>query len=174
MKKILMVLIMLVVSFGIVGCTETNSKNEDGKQTREFKIGESATINDKITIKINEIKKIEKECFWEYDGDCQSYTEPDNDYFVIIDLTIENKGNEDLVISSILSFELKDGTGEKGQYAMLTNSINSQLDGSVMPNDLLKGQIAYDVKDNENYSFYFKDSLLDSPIKFVFNKSDIK
>ena len=94
--------------------------------------------------------------------------------FSVIDLTIENTGSEELSISSMMSFDLKDSNGERGSYALLTESISSQLDGQVMAGDLLKGQIAYDVKDSDVFNFYYLDSLLDDQIKFVINKANIQ
>ena len=73
----------------------------------------------------------------------------------------------------MMSFELKDSNGEKGKYAFLTEAISSQLDGTVMAGDLLKGQIAYDIKDSETFNFYYSDNL-DDQVKFTINKSDIK
>lgn len=173
MKRVLSIGLLAIALFGLTGCQETVSQDENGNAKTEFSISETATVND-TKIKINSVKKIERECAWEFDGQCQSYTEPDNDYFLIIDLTIENTGSEELAISSMMSFDLKDANGEKGSYALLTESISSQLDGSVMAGDLLKGQIAYDVKDSETYNFYYLDSLLDDQIKFVINQSDIQ
>ena len=173
MKKIISLLTLCIVSFGIVGCTgSTVSKDEKGNTKTVFSANETATVNN-TNIKINSIKKIYKECLLEYDGECQSYNEPKNDYFLLIDLTIENNDEEELNVSSMMSFELKDSSGEKGEYALLTNGISSQLDGSVMSGDILKGQIAYDVKDSDTYSFYYLDSLLDDKIKFNINSSDI-
>lgn len=172
MKKIVYSLLVFLAIFTLTGCTETVSKDEDGNLKTEFSISETATVND-TKIKINSVKKLDKECSWEFDGECQSYTEPSNDYFLIIDVTIENTGDEDLTISSMMSFDLKDSNGEKGSYALLTESITSQLDDTLMPGDTLKGQIAYDVKDSEKYNFYYLDSLIDDQIKFIINKTDI-
>lgn len=169
MKKILLALASILI---LTGCTgETTSTNEAGNKTRDFTINETATVND-TKIKINSVKKLLSECSWEYDGECQSETTPDNDYFLIFDLTIENTGTEDLSISSLMSFDIKDENGEKGKYAFL-DAITSQLDDSVMPGDLLKGQIAFDVKETDKYTFYYTDSLFDDNIKFTVNKSDI-
>ena len=173
MKKLLMIGLTMVLLVGITGCTETVSQDESGNEKKEFTLTETAIVND-TKIKINSVTKLERECSWEYDGECQSYTKPENDYFLIIDLTIENNGSEELNISSMMSFDLKDSNGERGKYALLTEAISSQLDGSIMSGDLLKGQIAYDVKDSDTFNFYYLDSLLDDQIKFVINKSDIQ
>lgn len=173
MKKLFSLGLIILSVFALTGCSETVSKDENGNEKKEFSITETAIVND-TRIKINSVTKLDRECSWEYNGQCQSYTEPDNDYFLVIDLTIENTGSEELDISSMLSFDLKDANGEKGSYALLTEAISSQLDGSIMAGDLLKGQIAYDVKDSDVFYFYYLDSLLDDQIKFTINKTDIQ
>lgn len=173
MKKIKLFTIIGLLLLTLTGCVEeTTSTDENGNTKNEFSINETATVND-TKIKINSVKKVAKDCLIEYAGKCESYTEPKNDYFLVVDLTIENTGDEELNISSMMSFDLKNSNGEKGEYALLTESVSSQLDGSVMSNDLLKGQVAYDVKDAEKFNFYYSDSLLDDQIKFVINKTDI-
>lgn len=172
MKKNFIVF-LFVVTFLITGCMDPNSTNEKGQKTSEFKMGETATVNN-TKIVINSVTKIDKECAFEWDGKCENYTEPENDYFLLIDLTIENVGNETLSISSLMSFDLKDNNGEKGSLSFMLDSIKSSLDGDVMAGDKLKGQIAFDVKDSDVYYFYYSDSLIDNPIKFVINKEDIK
>lgn len=172
MKKFAIFFFSCLLLLGVTGCSDTESTNEDGKKTRDFTVGETATVNDtKITI--NSVKKLLSSCVWEYDGKCQSEQKPAGDYYLVIDLTIENTGKEDLSISSIMSFELKAKSGEKGSYALLTKEIKSQLDGTVMSKDTLKGQIAYDVKDAESYTFYYSDTLIDSPIRFLISKDNI-
>lgn len=172
MKKFIVSTFIFMSMFLLVGCTSTLSTDDQGNKKIEFSISETANVND-TKIKINSIKRITKDCLYKYNGKCQSYTKPDNDYFILIDLTIENNGDDTLAISSIMSFSLKDSEGEQGEYALLTDSITSQLDDEIMAGDKLKGQIAFDVKDSEAYYFYYEDSLIDEPIKFIINKSDI-
>lgn len=174
MKKIILGFISIfTLSFMLTGCTGTISTDDKGNIKKEFNISETATVN-KTKIKINSVKKVKSECMSEYDNECLLKTEPENDYFLVIDLTIENTDSEELSVSSIMSFNLKDTNGEQGKYTFLSKNVTSQLDGSVMANDLLKGQIAYDVKDSDKFYFYYIDSLLDDQIKFIINKSDIQ
>ena len=128
----------------LTGCEETVSTDDSGNAKTTFDISETATVND-TRIKINSVTRVDQECSW-----------------------------EELSISSMMSFDLKDSNGERGSYALLTESISSQLDGQVMAGDLLKGQIAYDVKDSDVFNFYYLDSLLDDQIKFVINKANIQ
>lgn len=172
-KTLLKMSTIFLLFICVTGCyATTTSSDEKGNSKKEFSITETATVN-KTKIKVNSVKKILNECSWEYDGQCQSYTEPENNFFLLLDLTIENNGDEELNVSSIASFELKNSSGEKGKYSFSTKSVTSQLDGSVMSGDSLKGQILYDVKESNEYYFYYKDSLIDDSIKFVIKNSDI-
>ncbi len=171
-KKILSVLCISLVLLLSTACSDTASSDEEGNEKKEFTISETAKVND-TEIKINSVKKIKSECISELNGSCVIENTPDNDFYLVFDLTITNNGDEDLSVSSLISFDLKDSSGEQGKYAFLTNAISSQLDATIMPNDLLKGQVAYDVKESETYSFYYKDSLIDDSIKFVIKNSDI-
>lgn len=174
MKKFTLGFISIfLLCFMLTGCTETTSTDEQGNKKKEFNISETATVN-KTKIKINSVKRVDSECMSEYENECLAKTEPENDYFLVFDLTIENTDKEELSVSSIMSFNLKDTNGEQGKYTFLSENVTSQLDGSIMANDLLKGQIAYDVKDSDKFYFYYTDSLLDDQIKFVINKSDIQ
>lgn len=174
MKKIFFYLMILTLCIGaLTGCTETVSTDQGGNAKTEFSINETANVNN-TKIKINSVTEVKNECAFEWDGSCESYTEPENAFFLVIDLTIENAGDDELNISSILSFELKTTDGEKADQSIMLDAVQSQLDDTVMPNDTLKGQIAYDVKESDQYYFYYEDSLLDSPIKFVINRSDIQ
>lgn len=173
MKKTFMILILVMCISMLTGCTETVSKDESGNVKTEFSFDEVANVNN-TKIKINSVKKIMNECLFEWDGSCQSYNNPENSFFLVVDLTIENNGDDDLNVSSVMSFELKTPDGEKAKQSITLKAVNSSLDGSIMPNDMLKGQIAYDVKESEQYYLYYEDSLLDSPIKFIINNSDIE
>lgn len=167
------IVLFLFISLTITGCSLTESTNEKGEKTSEFNVGEIAKVNNTKMV-INSVTKIYKECSFEWEGKCESYTEPENDYFLLVDLTVENIGSETLSISSLMSFDLKDNNGEKGSLSFMLDAVKSSLDGDIMAGDKLKGQIAFDVKDSNVYYFYYSDSLVDSPIKFVINKEDIK
>lgn len=173
MRKFIMVLIIILMTFTVSGCfQETVTKDTEGNTKNEFSIGETAVVNNtKITI--NSVKKIEKECLFEYDGKCESYNKPDGDYFLVIDITIENIGEEEMSISSLMQFELKNSSGEKADQSVTLQAVKSSLDGNVMAHDILKGQLGYDVTDSEYYYLYYQDSLLDDSIKIKINKTDI-
>jgi hypothetical protein len=169
------IMILFLALFLITGCgEEAESILDDGlpKVKTEYKLLETASI-DGTKISINSVKKVLNECTFEYEGECMGYTEPTYDYFLLIDLTVENESFEDLPISSMMSFSLKTSNGDQGEYAFLFKSVKTQLDAKIVPGDSLTGQIAYDVKESETYYFYYQDALLNNAIKFVINASDI-
>ncbi len=54
---------------------------------------------------------------------------------------IHNVGDDDLNVSSIISFEAKDGEGEKGAFSF---TLDGQLDGKVLPGDSLRGNVQWE------------------------------
>lgn len=173
MKRFLIGFVILFACLTLCGCTEADKKDENGNKKEVFNFGEVAVVNN-VSIKLNSVKKILSECLFEWDGACQSESKPDNDYFLIVDLTIENKKEEDINVSSIMCFEMKMPDGEKvNSKILLGDTVTSQLDGTVLPGELLKGQIVYDVKESDEYYFYFKEGGFSSPIKFIIKASDI-
>lgn len=173
MKKIHIYMFIVFICTIVTGCTETISTDSQGNSKKEFAVDEVALVN-KTKVKINSIKKIYSECSWEYNGECYSKNEPDGDFFLLIDLTLENTSDKELNISSLLQFDLKSPNGEKANQEIMLNAIKSSLDGGIMSNDILKGQIAFDVNEEDYYYFYYKDGFLDDNVKFVINKSDIR
>lgn len=89
------IVLFLFISLTITGCSLTESTNEKGEKTSEFNVGEIAKVNNTKMV-INSVTKIYKECSFEWEGKCESYTEPENDYFLLVDLTVENIGSKTL------------------------------------------------------------------------------
>ena len=179
MNKKVKILIMLTTIICLTGCVNGKSNLIDNKnvtnnkvEQKKFTVRDTAVVNG-TKIKINSVKKIYSECSWEFDGECYSMNEPENDYFLLIDLTIENDSDEEKAVSSLMQFDLKFPNGEKASQEYMLKAIKSSINGSIMPNDLLKGQIAFDVKDADYYYFYYQDGILDDNIKFIINKNEI-
>jgi hypothetical protein len=59
---------------------------------------------------------------------------------VVATFVIRNIGNDDLNLSSIISFEAKDGEGTKGEYSL---SLDGSIDGKILPGDSLRGNVAW-------------------------------
>ena len=74
--------------------------------------------------------------------------------------TVENTGNKDVIISSLVSFNAKDAEGTKLEYAMCDSA---QLDGKVLPGDRSKGNIRWKgVTSTKGVKIYYEPQLFGS------------
>ncbi|MGM1049096.1 MAG: DUF4352 domain-containing protein [Bacillota bacterium] len=62
----------------------------------------------------------------------------------VLDISVENTGDEELVVSSALSFSLSDDSGEM-YMPVVTSDIKQSLDGKLAPGEKLQGEIPYEV-----------------------------
>ena len=174
MKKILLSIACLMLLLTVTACgTTTDSRDEDGNPTRDFRVGQTATIND-INIIINSVTRVEYECAFESRGECQRYNEPDNDFFLVLDITITNNSDNDLLVAASLDFSFRNQEGETARMPLSLNAITSRLGGTVLPGDPLRGQIAFDVVDSEGFIMLYRPNLLDDPIRFEITADDIQ
>src|SRR5699024_11542862 len=61
------------------------------------------------------------------------FDEPEEDQFIVANLTIENEGDDEENISSIMNIELKDDEGYSYTTTILTEGTKGQLDGAIEP-----------------------------------------
>lgn len=73
-------------------------------------------------------------------------------------ITIYNGGQKDVSISSVLSFDAKDGEGAKASFKMADGP---SLDGELVPGDTLKGALAWEfaAPAPSGVKVYYQDSL---------------
>ncbi len=74
--------------------------------------------------------------------------------------TIENKGTTDMNVSSMLSFSAKDSEGTKLEQEIFDCSPG--LDGKVLPNDKLKGNICWKGATTSPIKIYYEAELFGS------------
>lgn len=112
------------------------------------------TFNDLI-ITVNSIK----------DDQGDDFLKPaEGKVYKIVDVTVENKGTEEAVVSSMLNTSLSDNDGYNYNVAF-TTSIENQLDGSVPAGRKLRGQVAYEVPtDASGLEFIFSDPSKNEPL----------
>jgi hypothetical protein len=70
--------------------------------------------------------------------------------FLVVDLTIENKGATAISVSTLLQMSLKDASGQKYDVDLMasTASGGSSPDGEIAPNEKLRGQVGFQVPEN--------------------------
>ncbi len=74
--------------------------------------------------------------------------------------TIENKGADELNVSSLISFEAKDDEGTKLEQEIF--DCGSGLDGSVLPGDKLRGNICWSGAATDIVRIYYTSDLFGS------------
>ena len=77
---------------------------------------------------------------------------------VVATFVIRNTGDDDPNVSSILSFEAKDGEGTKGEYSF---SLDGPIDGKLLPGDSLRGNVEWNfAAPPTGVKVYFKPDLI--------------
>jgi Domain of unknown function (DUF4352) len=90
--------------------------------------------------------------------------------YIVLDLTYENKGTRDTVVSSLLSANLKDSTGQKYTLA-LGGTDKSAPDGTIVPGELSRGEISFEVPTTASGLVFTYDPILDGdPVRFSLDK----
>ncbi|MGQ9682035.1 MAG: DUF4352 domain-containing protein [Anaerolineae bacterium] len=80
---------------------------------------------------------------------------------LMAEFTIENRGNEDVSLSSMLSFQARDADGSKLEQEVFDCG-SSSLDGKVLPGDKLKGSICWKATGAGPYRIYYEAALFGS------------
>lgn len=113
-----------------------------------FAVGNFVEIGD-LTLVVNEVTFPP--------GD--DFNTPDADHkFVVVDVTLENKGSETRAISSLMQMELKDATGQKYDLDLMASvaSGGSTPDGEIAPGEKVRGQVGFEVpEDAQGLVFVF-------------------
>jgi hypothetical protein len=126
--------------------SSSQQTNNDTKKQEHFKVGEQIKIGDRFVVTVNSFKIGKSD---------NIYIKPkDGDKYVIVDVTIKNTLNDEQAVSSLMMFDLKDDEGQKYTETFLTGA--TPPDGKIAANDMLKGQLVYEVPTDKNrFTFSF-------------------
>lgn len=102
----------------------------------------------------------------------QLSTSPDEDIFLILDLTVVNNSSDEIALSSIMSFSLKGSDSYEYDLALFVDTKGS-LDTTVAPGSTVRGQIAFDVPELDSYEFSVTPGLLSDNGYFKVMAGDI-
>lgn len=100
---------------------------------------------DELLITLNGVRTSEGEEFFS----------PNNDFFLILDITIENTGDKAEIISSMLQMSLYDADAYSYNQMFLMD-LKGSVDGEVAPGRKMRGELAFDVPASEYYEFVFE------------------
>jgi hypothetical protein len=112
----------------------------DAEVADAYAVGEEIAAGD-LRMTVNEVTYPEGTDFIQPD---------EGNRFVVVTVTIENRGDESVLISSLLQTELRDDTGQR--YNMSISAIQAAdgatLDGEIEPGERLRGQAGYEVPED--------------------------
>lgn len=128
--------------------SESKSSVEDkqNKETQELAIGDTVDF-DGVKLTLNEARV-------ENGGE---FDTPQNEKFVVVNLTAENTTDKEETMSSMLNVELKDNDGYSYNTTILVDGIKAQFDGQVQPGGTLRGEIPFDVPNSDSYELHFSN-----------------
>ncbi len=116
------------------GSTTSGSSSTTSASTQHFKVGQQVKVGSTWVITINSVKTSQ--------GDDISQPKS-GDTFLIVDVTAKNVSSTEQNLSSLLSFTLKDSTGQKYDETIVSGA--TPPDGKVAAGDQMRGQLAYEV-----------------------------
>ena len=148
MKKI-MYLLSIAIVFTLLGCgaKATSPVRETIipvtvpapiPKKSNYAIGETFKL-DNLQYKVNSIRMSE--------GETGQFSKPkDGKNFLFIDMTVENQGNEDAIVSSMISFKLVDNDGQGQEFSITAMAeTRGKMDATLTPGRKVTGELGYEV-----------------------------
>lgn len=169
MKRLLAITLSIVLMFSLVGCTgDKDSKNKGNKNANNtsngdnnnasYKIGDNIVFDDlQFTVKGVRTST----------GDDKWNIPAEGNLYIYIDVTVENIGDEDVTVSSLMIFTLYDKEGYEADIAFVTDA-KGNLDGSLAPGRKMSGEIIYQIpKDTKEFELEIKPDFLGSDAAYI-------
>ena len=84
-------------------------------------------------------------------------------------MLIDNSGgSEDIAVSSLMSFEVKDSEGNKAEIDIFADREHPAPDGTVLFGDKLRGTLVYNLSPlGKGLTLYYLPDLLSRPIRIA-------
>jgi Domain of unknown function (DUF4352) len=132
----------------------TSTGKTPAPSSQHFAVGQVVKVGDTWDVTVNSVKTSQ--------GDQISVPKSGHTYLVI-DLTMKNISAQEQNVSSLISFNLLDSTGQKYTETITTMSDIHPPDGKVEAGSPLRGQLVYDVPTStKDYTLSFQADILSS------------
>ena len=169
-------IVIVIVVIAIIGAIAGGGDDEP-KKVGDAQKGEQGNSEVKDTFTVGEIAELDdvRVTLTNYqESNGSEWNKPaDGKVFMLVEFEIENNSDEEVAVSSMLSFEayVDDYAASLSLGALVEND-ETQLDGTVAPGKKMKGWIGYEVPtDWKKFEVQFIDSIWsDTPFKFVVQK----
>ena len=140
--------------------TETTDPGPTPENTN-FAIGDTFNLGD-LQYKINSVRISE--------GDSNQFMQPEEgNVFLLIDMTVENQGSEEAIVSSMLLFKLvdKDGRSQDFSISALAEA-EGKMDATLAPGRKVTGELGYEVaKGPQAFELEITSGLVNGEMGFV-------
>ncbi|KGP92403.1 hypothetical protein N780_01950 [Pontibacillus chungwhensis BH030062] len=175
-KKKIWLIISLTITVVIIGaCAQSEAKNSS--EEKVYKSIQNDTNSSKntseTTYKGETIKQGDlKLTLHSVRETSKGAMEPENDKFIIADITIENTGDKVKHVSVLMNFDMYNDEGDKQKHTVSPQT-DGEAEGELPPGGSLNGEIAFDVEEADSYELMFK--LLEQPgwVSWKINESDL-
>ena len=106
-------------------------------QTQTFNVGDTVQLGD-LHITVNGARGSRGDDFW---------TPDEGNYFVYVDVTFRNDGDESELVSTLFQMELRDAEGFSYSVDFGAESIGDKTppEGEIAPGGILRGEVAYQI-----------------------------
>lgn len=182
MRKITAALTGVVLLSALVGCAsaeESEPASDEVSEQTESTSAEDQTdstsagvelpaavgeryVDSEFAMTINSVRT-------EEDGD---FTDPDEEVFLIMDVTLENLDDESTSISELLQFELQGNDDFKYDLSLLADTKGS-LGGNLAAGSKVRGELAFDVPLLDSYTVLYQHDLFSDSIPFEIKATDL-
>jgi len=181
MKKKVALFVSALFVFLLIGCGESDIKTVEKDEETNVEDVEDQSEEETDT---EEIKKLSIGDSVDFDGVIITLNEarvepggefdtPEEDKFIVVNLTAENTTDEEQAISSILNVELKDQDAYTYSTTILIDGTKGQFDGSVEPGGKLRGEIPFDVAESESYELHYSNPFKTGKAIWTFSSSEL-
>ena len=148
----IVVVVVLIILGSIGGSSSTG--NDTASESVVYKVGDQIESGDSILT----VTKVTKN--WKSSNQFDKPSSP-NDVYVLVSLSIENKGTDDLSLAGMWDFKLEDSNGVQRSQALGGVGISQLPTGSLSPNGKASGDILFDADKNalDNLKLHYQPLL---------------
>ena len=177
MTKIMVAVLGTLLTLGISGCasgdtisgassemTDSNTEQSSGETPGSANVGDTRLDSSGVAVTLLSVESKKSSSLG---------TGPDNDFFMLAEFELDNQSEEEVAISSLLSFTLTGESG-RGYDISIFVDLDGNLDGSIQPGRKMLGEIAFDASKEDLYYLMVKPSLFSDGVEFEILGSDIK
>lgn len=157
-KLIIGIIVIIVIVGGVGSALSGGDDSKEDKQSEkktekeaksEYAIGESAEVGDvKITVNSTRI-------------DEGLVAADEGKVYFVMDITLENMGDEEFSSSSLANFELKDAEGRKQDLSIGAN-LNGSMDTTIPAGEKATGEIAFEVAPEGTLVLSYRPDIISS------------